>query len=82
MCVMSMHVEARFFKVWHDDNANAIHSAECKYSDQSGNQNIIGRIQAKVAHFEDKLPKLRDITTILELALWKKGMNEYNYQRK
>lgn len=51
-------------------------SAEFKYYNQSGNQNIISRIQSKVAHFEDELPKLKEATTMLELALWKLRMNE------
>jgi hypothetical protein len=33
-------------------------------------------IRAKLAHFEDELQKLKEVTTILELALWKMRMNE------
>ena len=57
-----------------------IHSAQYKYADDEyvhdENLYLINRIRAKVAHFEDELPKLREITTILELALWKLRMNE------
>jgi hypothetical protein len=35
----------------------ATRSAEFNYYNQSGNQNIISSIQAKVAHFEDKYPQ-------------------------
>jgi hypothetical protein len=54
---------------------NVIHSAEFKHGD-NGNISIVCRIQAKAAHFEDKYIQLKEITTILELALWKLRMNE------
>ena len=38
--------------------------------------NFINAIRATVANFEDKYTKLKEITTILELALWKLRMNE------
>jgi hypothetical protein len=44
------------------------------------NSAILHRIQDQCTHFEDKLPKLKDITTILELALWKKRMIDNNYK--
>jgi hypothetical protein len=40
------------------------------------NSVILHRIQAELDHFEDELTKLKEITTILELALWKMKMNE------
>jgi hypothetical protein len=43
---------------------------------------ILRRIQAKVAHFEDEYPRLKEITSILELALWKSGMNASHLQKK
>jgi hypothetical protein len=33
-------------------------------------------IRAKLAHFEDELPKLKEATTILELALWKTRLDD------
>lgn len=36
------------------------------------NSVILRGILAKVAHFENELPKLKEITTLLELALWNK----------
>jgi len=75
MYSMSTRVEALAFKVWHDYVTNMIQAATFDYS--RDNLYIISRIREKVAHFEDELPKLKDIMTILlELALWKLRMNE------
>jgi hypothetical protein len=91
ICGMSERVETLAFKVWRDHITNVIHSAEFQYFDSSGNQNqnIISRIKAKVTHFEAELPKLKEVTLILELALWKLRINEKspeeeatNYQKK
>jgi hypothetical protein len=82
ICCMSDRVEALAFKVWRDHIIDMVYSAEFNYYNQSGNQNIISTIQAKVAHFEDKYPKLKEIRTILELALWKLSMNEKISRRK
>ena len=80
MCGMSDPVEALAFKVWRDCVVSMIHSAQYKYADDEyvhdENLYLINRIRAKVALFEDELPKLKEITTILELALWKLRMNE------
>jgi hypothetical protein len=76
MCGMSDRVEALAFKVWRDYITNMIHTADFKHND-NGNFHIIQRIRAKVAHFDDELPKLKEITVVLELALWKLKMNEY-----
>jgi hypothetical protein len=45
---------------------------------EKDNFHIIRRIRAKVAHFEGELPKLKEITTILELALWNMRINQAN----
>jgi hypothetical protein len=37
---------------------------------------VLRTIQAKFAHFEDKYSKLKETTSILDLALWKMSMNE------
>jgi hypothetical protein len=78
MCGMSAHVENLAFKVWRDQMKNMVHSANFKWS--YCNQSIIGKIRAKLAHFEDELNKLREITSILELALWKLRMDQANNQ--
>jgi hypothetical protein len=79
---MSESVEALAFKIWRDHIIDVVHSAEFNYYNQSGNQAILGTIQAKVAHFEEELPKLKEITLILELALWKSRMNASLFQKK
>ena len=57
-----------------------IKSAEFNYCNQSGNQNIISTIRAKITHFEAKYFKLKEATTILELAMWKVRMHENDLQ--
>jgi hypothetical protein len=81
MCSMSDSVEALAFKVWRDHITNMNHAADFNL-DNDNNSNIIRRIRAKVAHFEGELPKLKEITTILELALWKMRINQANKQEK
>jgi len=66
------------FKVWRDHIKNMIKSAEFNYCNQSGNQNIISTIRAKITHFEAKYFKLKEATTILELALWELRMTVNN----
>jgi hypothetical protein len=51
-----------------------IHTANFEYNGY--NFGIIQEIRAKITHFEAECPKLKEITTILELALWKLRMNE------
>ena len=74
MCGMTLLVEALPFKVWRDHITSMIHTAAFVYG--GDNTVILRRIQAKVAHFEEEYPRLKEITTILELALWKLSMNE------
>ena len=81
MCGLSSRVEALAFKVWRDYISNMIHSAPFK-SSNNDNFHIIQIIRAKITHFEDEYPKLKEITTILELALWKISLNRNNYQKK
>jgi hypothetical protein len=76
---MSDRVEALAFKVWRDFIMNMIHTAD--FASWGGNQHIILRIRAKVAQFEGEIPKLKEVTTILELALWKMRMDEKSYRR-
>ena len=74
MCGMSEHVESLAFKVWRDHITNIIYTANFQYN--GDNFGILRWIRASIAHFEDEYPKLKEITTILELALWKLRMNE------
>jgi hypothetical protein len=80
MCGLSDRVEALAFKGWRKSILNRIHAADFKWAeDDRHNSVILHRIQTKIAHFEDELPRLKEITTILELALWKISLNENNY---
>jgi len=74
ICGMSERVEAIAFKVWRDHIKDMIHTANFLYN--IDNSNILDRIREKLTHFEEELPKLKEITTILELAFWKLRMNE------
>jgi hypothetical protein len=73
MCGLSSRVDALAFKVWRDHITNMIHNAAFQYN--WDNLSILREIRDKIAHFEDELPKLKDATTILEIALWKVRMN-------
>jgi demethoxyubiquinone hydroxylase (CLK1/Coq7/Cat5 family) len=44
------------------------------------NSAILREISSKFAHFEEELTKLKEATTMLELALWKMKMNENGHQ--
>jgi hypothetical protein len=78
MCSMSDCVDALAFKVWRDYIKSMVYSAE--FIHNGDNMHIVRRIQAriqsKVAYFEAKYYELKEITTTLELALWKLRMNE------
>ena len=66
--------EALAFKVWRDCVTNVIQTAAFEH--RKDNRAILHRIQEKLTHFEDELPKLKEISTILELALWRLRMKE------
>jgi hypothetical protein len=82
-CGMSERVEALAFKVWRVCMTNMIHTAAFVYDDDDNDDDDLGEqslrdntvilheIQEKLAHFEDEMPRLKEATTILELALWK-----------
>ena len=74
MCGLSERVGALPFKVWRDHITNMIQTSNFGYN--RDNSVILHRIQAELDHFEDKLTNLKEITTILEIALWKMKMNE------
>jgi hypothetical protein len=74
MCGMSERVEALPFKVWRGHITNMIYTAAFVYD--GDNRSILNRIRDKLAHFENELPKLKEATTILELALWKMKINK------
>jgi hypothetical protein len=80
MCGMSERVEALAFKVWRNHITSMIQSADFKYDED--NLSILQGIQDQITHFEDELPKLKEATSILELALWKMKMNEHGHNNK
>jgi hypothetical protein len=82
MCSMSERVEALAFKVWRDCIFHMIHTANFEWGENRDNSIILQRIRARVAHFEDEYPRLEEITTILELALWKLRMNEKSFHEE
>jgi hypothetical protein len=72
MCGISECMKALAFKVWRDHVRHKIQTADfiCT-SNGERNLVILRRIQTRIAHFEDELPKVEEVKTILELALWK-----------
>jgi hypothetical protein len=74
MCGLSECVEALLFKVWRDCIYNMIQTAD--YKRGKDNSDILHRIRDKLVFFEDELTMLNEATTILELALWKKRIND------
>jgi hypothetical protein len=80
MCGMSERVEALPFKIWRDHVTNMIQNATFKWRED--NHPILRRIQEKLAYFEDELQKLKEATTMLELALWKMKMSKNGHNIK
>jgi hypothetical protein len=74
-CGMLSRVEALPFKLWRDHITTMIQTADYKWS--MDNSIILRAIREKLAYFEDELPKLEEVTTILELALWKMKINDH-----
>jgi hypothetical protein len=73
-------VEALHFKVWLIDHiTNMIFIADYKYNED--NSSITSRIRDKLAYFEDELPRLKEATSILEIALWKMKINNTALKR-
>jgi hypothetical protein len=73
-CGMSTRVEGLPFKVWRDHITKMIKTSKFEYN--RDNLVILREIRAKVASFEGELIQLKEVTTILELALWKMKINE------
>jgi hypothetical protein len=79
-CGLSMRVEALPFKIWRDRITTMIQTSNFEYN--GDNSIILREIRDKLVFFEDELPKLKEATTMLELALWKKRINDTNHQQK
>jgi hypothetical protein len=78
LCGMSDHVEALEFRLWRDHITSIIQTSNFQHN--GDNRIILRSIQARLDHFEDELTKLKDVTTIIELALWKMNMSENGRQ--
>jgi hypothetical protein len=78
VCGMSTRVEALAFKVWRDHITNMIYTADYKHN--KDNRGITSRIRDKLVYFEDELQKLKEATTMLELALWKMKIHGNNLE--
>jgi hypothetical protein len=77
MCGVSERVEALAFKVWRDHITNMILIAA--FERNRDNSVILHAIRLKLDIFEVGLIKLKEITTILELSLWKLKMTENSH---
>ena len=77
-CGMSDRMEALAFKVWRNYITHMIQTFYFEY--YGDNLVVLREIQSKLAHFEVELPKLKEVTTILEIALWKIKMNQKSHQ--
>jgi hypothetical protein len=77
-CGMSDRMEALAFKVWRNYITNMIQTSNFEY--YGDNLGVLREIQSKLAHFEVELPKLKEVTTILEIALWKMKTNQKSHQ--
>jgi hypothetical protein len=78
VCGLSARLEALPFNIWRDCISNMIQTANFIWT--IDNSFILREIRAKFDHFEDELSQLKQVTTILEIALWKMKMNEKSHQ--
>ena len=67
-------MEALAFKVWRETITNMIHTGDYKHNED--NHSILHGIRRRITHFQEEVPKLKEATTILELALWKNRLDE------
>jgi hypothetical protein len=84
ICGMSARVESLTFKVWRDHITNMIKTSNfewnSKFRRSEDNSDILHRIREKLAQFEDNFLKLKEVTSILEIVLWKMKLNEKSCQ--
>jgi hypothetical protein len=76
-CGLSERIEALAFQVWRYHITNMIYTAAFQW--RRDNSAFLHRIQEKLTHFEDELPRLKEATSILELKLWKVRMTMDTY---
>jgi hypothetical protein len=80
MCGLSDRVEALPFRGWRDHIEDMIPTANYKWDED--NLVILDGIRAKVSHLECEHTRMKETTFILELALWKKRINDTYHQQK
>jgi hypothetical protein len=80
MCGLSARMEALAFKLWRDHIENMILTADYKWN--TDNSVILRGIREKLAHLERELTKIKEATTIIELALWKTRLDENGHKRE
>jgi hypothetical protein len=78
MCGLSSRVKALPFRVWRDCITSMIQNSNFSYKED--NTVILREIREKLTYFENEFPKLKEATTMLELAVWKMKMNEKSHQ--
>ena len=79
MSGLSLRVEALPFRVWRDHIENMIQTADYRWN--MDNAVILRAIRYKLAYLERELTKMKEATTILELALWKTRLDESVHKR-
>jgi hypothetical protein len=79
-CCLSSRVEAIGLRVLRDRVREMIYAT--RFNEYDSNNRITAEIQDNLHHIENELRELKEITTILELALWKMRMNEESHNEK
>ena len=74
---LSDRVEALALKVWRNHVTNMIHTANFEWRRDNFNtaEAFLHKIREKLTHFEDEILRLKEDTSILELALWNLKLN-------
>jgi hypothetical protein len=67
ICGMSERMTTLAFQVWHYHITNMICTANFQHN--RDNLGILREIWSKLDHFKDELPKLKEVTSRLELVL-------------
>ena len=77
---LSDRVEALALKVWRNHITNMIHTAAFEWSRDNSAVAFLHRIREKRTHFEDEILRLKEVTSILQLAVWNLKLNKTIHQ--
>jgi hypothetical protein len=84
ICGMSACVEGLPFKVWRNYVTKMIETSTFKWNSNfrrsEDNSDILHRIRDKFVQFDNELSKLKEVSSILEIVLWKMRLNEKGRQ--